>query len=247
MPSEPPHVEPSAVPWLTVEEMREVDRVMTDELGITLEQMMENAGRSLAALARLLVGGDLRGARTLVLAGAGGNGGGGLAAARHLAVAGARVDVRLTRPAGSLSPVAQRQHEILVRAGVPTAVGATDLSDVDLVLDALLGYGQEGAPHGSLAELVEATGGRRVLALDVPSGLELSTGTLGRPHVRAEATLTLALPKRGLRARGAGESVGRLYLADISVPPCVYERLGHPHESPFGAGSIVRIADRDPT
>ena len=66
-------------------------------------------------------------------------------------------------------------------------------------------------------------------------------------HVRAEATLTLALPKRGLRARGAGESVGRLYLADISVPPCVYERLGHPHESPFGAGSIVRIADRDPT
>src|SRR5918996_980726 len=187
MPGEPPHVEPSAVPWLTVEEMREVDRVMTDELGITL-------------------------------------------------------------PAGSLSPVAQRQHEILVRAGVPTAVGATDLSDADLVLDALLGYGQEGAPHGSLAELVEATGGRRVLALDVPSGLELSTGTLGRPHVPAEATLTLALPKRGLRAtRGAGESVGRLYLADISVPPCVYKRLGHPHESPFGAGSIVRIADRDPT
>jgi NAD(P)H-hydrate epimerase len=82
-----------------------------------------------------------------------------------------------------------------------------------------------------------------VLALDVPSGLELSTGTLSRPHVRAEATLTLALPKDGLRAAGATDAVGRLYLADISVPPSVYERLGRPHSSPFGASPLVRLDD----
>jgi len=236
-------VSSSALPWLSVDEMREVDRIMTEELGVTLEQMMENAGRNLAVLARLLVGGDLRGARIVVFAGAGGNGGGGLAAARHLAVAGARVDVRLTRPAESLAPVTERQHEILTRAGVATAVGAERIPDADLAIDALLGYGQEGVPHGSLATLVEATAGRRVLALDVPSGLELSTGTLARPHVQAEATLTLALPKDGLRAPGARDPVGRLYLADISVPPSVYERLGRPHASPFGAGPLVRVDD----
>jgi hypothetical protein len=73
-----PSVAAGSIPWLTVTQMREVDRLMIEEFAISLEQMMENAGRNLALLARHLLGGDARGRRVLVLAGTGGNGGGGL-------------------------------------------------------------------------------------------------------------------------------------------------------------------------
>jgi NAD(P)H-hydrate epimerase len=83
--------------WLTVSQMREVDRVMVEEIGVPLERMSENAGRGLAEVSRRMLGGDTSGARILVLAGTGGNGAGGLVAARQLTAAGARVDVRYDR------------------------------------------------------------------------------------------------------------------------------------------------------
>ena len=73
------------VPWVSVDQMRQVDRLMVEDLGISLARMMENAGRSLAVVARAMLGGGAARRRVLVLAGAGGNGGGGLVAARHLA------------------------------------------------------------------------------------------------------------------------------------------------------------------
>jgi NAD(P)H-hydrate epimerase len=236
-----PEVDFEAVPWLTVADMREVDRLMTEELGISLARMMENAGRNLALLARRLLEGSAAGRRILVLAGRGGNGGGGLVAARHLAAAGAHVDVRLSRPPGELIPEARDECAILDRIGVPVEVGLVDSAEPDLVLDALLGYSQDGEPRGTTAQLIASVAGRAVLSLDVPSGLELSTGELREPFVSAVATLTLALPKTGLRAPVAASAVGALYLADISVPPVVYERLGVPHRSPFGAATIIRL------
>ena len=93
-----------------------------------------------------------------------------------------------------------------------------------------------------MAELIDwaNTASAAVLALDTPSGLELTSGRVGRPCVVADATLTLALPKVGLRR--APEVVGDLFAADISVPPAVYERLGVPVDEPFAAGLIVRVA-----
>jgi NAD(P)H-hydrate epimerase len=95
--------------------MRQVDRLLVEEVGITLEQLMENAGRNLALLARLLLGGDADGRAVAVLAGPGGNGGGAMVAARHLAVAGAQVRVLLAQPPERLAPVTGRQHDILRR------------------------------------------------------------------------------------------------------------------------------------
>jgi NAD(P)H-hydrate epimerase len=237
-----PRVDPGAVHWLSVDQMRQVDQVMVDELSISLSQMMENAGRNLAILARHLLGGSAAGRRVLVLAGQGGNGGGGLVAARHLASAGADVGVHLSASSQRLAPVTREQLEILRRSRLPIEVGVPpELDEPDLIVDALLGYGQEGDPRGEAAGLIELCAGRRVLSLDVPSGLELSTGTLRTPRVSAEATMTLALPKEGLRGPGAAGAVGRLYLADISVPPLAYERLAIPYSSPFGAHTIVRI------
>ena len=234
-----PRVSAAHIPWLTVEQMREVDRLMVEEIGISLPRMMENAGRNLADLARRLLGGSVVGKRVVVLAGPGGNGGGGMVAARHLAGAGADVAVVLSVPGERLSTVTAEQYHILRQMGLPVRVDPEDRGDVDLVLDALLGYGQRSAPGGGAARLIQWCQGRRVVSLDVPSGLELSTGLMHDPHVRAEATLTLALPKEGMRP--AGSAVGKLYLADISVPRAVYQRMGLDFESPFAQGPVVLV------
>ena len=236
-----PAVEAGTVPWLSVAQMRAVDQIMVEELGVSLVRMMENAGRSLAQVARDLLGGDTAGRSILVLAGPGGNGGGGLVAARHLAVAGAQIAVALAAPGERFAPVPGEQLAIARQFAIPTDAGIDALGEPELVIDALLGYGQRGQPHGQAAKLIRWSAGRRVLALDVPSGLELASGKLHTPHVSAEATMTLAAPKTALAAAGAAEAVGRLFLADISVPAVVFERLGFSYQTPFTRRPVVEL------
>jgi NAD(P)H-hydrate epimerase len=240
-----PVVAPDEVPWLSVDEMRAIDEVMLHELGIELKQMMENAGRNLAVLARALLGGAACGRSVLVLTGPGGNGGGGLVAARHLHSSGAAVQVVLTASRERLAPVTLDQLAIVDRVGIPVSPEGSDLPDADLVVDAVLGYSQRGAPRSAAQRALEALASRPgpVLALDTPTGLELATGTLHRRHVRATATVTLAAPKHGLREIAAREAVGALFLADIGVPPVAYRRIGREIGVPFSAGPLVRLAD----
>lgn len=222
--------------------MREVDRLMIEEALVSLVQMMENAGRNLAVLARYLVGGDVAGRRISVLAGPGGNGGGGLVAARHLVNAGAAVCVVLSRAPAETTDVPRLQHEILERMDVEIGVAPGGMrADSELVIDALLGYSQSGDPRGAAAELIRLTEGARVLSLDTPSGLELSTGDVRDPAVVADATMTLALPKEKLAGPDAAPHVGELYLADISVPQAVYQQIGRGHATPFGRSPLVRL------
>lgn len=111
------------MPWITVAQMREVDRI-TIGMGVTLERMMENAGAHLARVALMLLGGQPQGRKVTVLAGRGGNGGGGLVAARRLIGWGAEVDVRLNDPADALTRVPRQQLEILRAIGARISVGA---------------------------------------------------------------------------------------------------------------------------
>ena len=228
------------LPWIDVATMREVDREAVAR-GMSLARMMENAGAGLAALALALLGGNARGRRVVVLAGPGGNGGGGLVAARRLTAWGAEVEVRLSDRPEDFAPVPREQLEILRSTGATLAVGVGGLAAPELYVDAILGYGQRGKPRLAAAELIAAAEGARVLSLDVPSGLALEEGTVFSPAIRAEATLTLALPKRTLGLVEAVPLVGDLYLADIGVPPSVYRRLGIAYSSPFANGPIVRL------
>jgi NAD(P)H-hydrate epimerase len=222
----------TAVPALTADQMREVDRVMVEDLRIELVQMMENAGRSLAelALARFSLG------SVAILAGPGGNGGGGMVAARHLANRGSTVTVVLSEP-DALTPVAAHQLDILTRMGVTIAERPAPMQ---LVVDALIGYSLRGTPQGRAAELIEWANGQPapILALDTPSGLDVTTGMAADPSIRATVTLTLALPKAGLLE---APTVGELYLADISVPPSVYRNMGLEVPALFGRDSVVRV------
>lgn len=214
------------VPYLTTAQMRGVDRLMVEEYGITLLQMMENAGLHLARLARArFLGGDPQGKRVTVLAGRGGNGGGALVCARRLYSWGADVRVILSRPMSAFEGVPEHQLRILRRMDVPleTAVPVSTI-DSTLIVDGLIGYSLSGAPRGAAAELIRWANAQSapILALDVPSGVDATTGRAFEPAIQAGMTLTLALPKTGLRLPETAANVGALYLADIGVPPELY-------------------------
>lgn len=222
------------IPALTEQQMREVDRIMVDDLGIELMQMMENAGRNLAALAlRRFKPGSV-----IVLAGPGGNGGGGLVAARHLANRGVVVYVALSRQADEFGGVPAHQLAILERMQVPIMVGST--TGAELIIDALIGYSLRGDPRGDTRDLIDWANqsGSPVLSLDTPSGLNVTTGEAANPCVSATATMTLALPKVGLLE---ATQVGELWLADISVPPSVYEAFGMEVGNLFDEDTIIRV------
>ena len=242
-----PTVAAGVVPYLTTDQMIEVDRAMMEDYHIDLVRMMENAGRSLAHLAReRFLNGDSLGHRVVVLAGTGGNGGGALVAARRLHNYGAVVSVFVTKPIDAFTPVPGQQLDLLRRMGV--AIGsAGDVESVgtpDVVLDGVIGYSLKGAPRGEAATLIRWTNeqGAPVLALDAPSGVDTTTGTVFDPAVRATATMTLALPKEGLRVPGVEAHVGELYLADISVPPELYQRfLGIQTGHMFAKSDLIRL------
>lgn len=236
----------SNIPTLTTDQMREVDRAMIEDVGISLVRMMENAGRSLAELARQILGGRVEAKTIIVLAGRGNNGGGGLVAARHLANWGARVVVVSTGVSASEKTIAREQANILEHMGVRIlASNAPDevLLGADLIIDALIGYGLSGPPRGEIAELIRRANMSRkvILSLDAPSGLDTSTGEIFDPCIRAAFTLTLALPKVGLLVPSARSVVGDLYLADISVPPLIYARMGIRVPNIFAESGIVRL------
>jgi NAD(P)H-hydrate epimerase len=211
--------------------MREVDRIATEETGPNLLQMMENAGRNAALQVIDDLGDGWTRAEIVVLAGPGGNGGGGICAARHLANRRARVTLVLSDPA-RLSDASRFQHQVYESTpGREVRFEDLDSAAVDIIVDAVIGYGLRGAPRGMAAEMIAWANDSpaQSLALDVPSGVDATTGEAPGIAVGATTTLTLALPKTGL----VPERTGALVLADIGIPGAVYAKVGIDYASPF--------------
>lgn len=233
------------VPALSTAQMREVDRLMLAEFGIDLLVMMENAGRSLALLAKRLLDQDVLDRPIVVLAGRGNNGGGGLVAARHLLNWGAWVQVVCSYAPEQYAGVPAQQLAILQAMGAPLAWAEEgwELPPADLLIDAVIGYGLRGDPRGKARDLIQLANSSPapILSLDVPSGVDSDGGLCYTPHVRAAATLTLALPKLGLLHEPARQACGDLYLADISVPPGLFDQLGLDVPPLFGRDPILLL------
>ncbi len=242
-PTDFPTVSRHDLPALSTAQMVEVDRLMIEEYGIQLIQMMENAGRNLADMAQAMLAGDVQDRPILALAGRGNNGGGGLVAARHLANRGADVQVMLARSLEDFGGVPAHQLDILLAMGVSvtTAGDGWELPSADLILDALIGYGLNGNPGGAAAGLIQLANSHpaAILSLDAPSGLDASNGRIYDPCIRAAVTLTLALPKAGLYA--APDVTGGLFVADISAPPALYDDLGIELPSIFTRAPILQV------
>ena len=232
-----PTVAPHELAWIDAPTMREIDRRMIEEVRITLLQMMENAGRSLATVVRT----ETSPASVVILAGAGGNGGGGLAAARHLHDWGVEVRVVLTSDRHRLSDAAAHQLAILdwLDLDVSPLDSRTRIDDCDAIIDAMVGYSLRGALSSEAADgcRLAAESAAAVVSLDLPSGVP-AAGPVDGPSVAADATVTLCLPKSAL---ADAEGVGRLFVADISVPAKLAEEVSGGPAPPFHRGPILLV------
>ncbi len=180
------------------------------------------------AVSRLRSGGGT----ALVLCGRGNNGGDGFVAARYLKGLGFTVRVLVAAEEGALSPDARTNADACARARIPItflpdARAWSEGSEALLaargaafLLDALLGTGSSGAPRGAIAGAIEMAGlsGRPIASIDVPSGVDASTGYAESPAIRAAITVTLAVMKVGLVLEPGRGHAGRVEVVDIGIP-----------------------------
>jgi ADP-dependent NAD(P)H-hydrate dehydratase / NAD(P)H-hydrate epimerase len=241
----------------TAAEMRELDRLAIETYGVPGIVLMENAG---AQVARILWQEypDLKARRVAALCGRGNNGGDGFVIARYLHTRGVPVSVFITGDLADIRGDAGAHLDMLRRAGVaPEAVQTSEsagalgarLVEHDLLIDALLGTGLKAEVSGVVRQVIAAmnASGKPIIAVDIPSGLSADVGALLGEHVRADLTVTMALPKRGLLLYPAAEHVGRLVVVDIGFPRVMLEHAAvrchvlEPHA--FAAQWQARRAD----
>ncbi len=205
------------IPALTAAKAHEVDRLVSERYAIPVDWLMEAAGWQVARHCR---------GRTAVVSGRGNNGGDGLAAARHLHRWGRLASVACLDREALRGPAAA-QARALEALGIEIR-SEPDLGDAQLVVDALLGTGLNRAPEGRISEWIEAinAAGRRVISVDVPSGLDADTGQTPGACVTAAVTVTLGLPKPGLLSGRGVEVAGEVWVADIGIPFEAYRAVG---------------------
>jgi len=229
------------IAYLTADEMREVDETTIEEYGIDILSLMENAGLAIATLAWRLLGENRGRGRVACLVGRGNNGGDGLVAARHLHNWGAQVTIVLGAHREELEGVSARQLATIDRIDLKIVEALAPLSGYHLLVDALLGYNVKGDPREPVAGLIRAANDSDlpILAADLPSGLNPTSGEPYAPCIRAAATLTLGFPKAGFLNPTARPFIGHLYLADISLPRKMYSDRSM--RGAFTADRIVRL------
>jgi hydroxyethylthiazole kinase-like uncharacterized protein yjeF len=211
-------------PILTPHESGDLDR-RSAERGVTVDALMENAGAAVAGSV-LRLGGGSYGRRALVLCGKGSNGGDGLVAARHLHRTGVSVSVVLLADPGELRGGAARSFELFASSGgrwKPFRADrlGRDVGRADAIIDAMFGTGFRGEPEGPWRAAIEAIGDAadRVVAVDIPSGVEGETGAVRGVAVRAARTVTFGTLKPGLVFFPGAEHAGEVEVADIGFPP----------------------------
>jgi hydroxyethylthiazole kinase-like uncharacterized protein yjeF len=219
------------LPAATREQVRELDRMAIEHYGISGLILMENAGHRCALAAAEMLGGA-HGKRVTVLCGGGNNGGDGFVIARHLTNWGADVTVLLLAEINNVlrrGGDASVNLEIVLNMDIPLHEVAdaerfqrsfAPCLDADLLVDALLGTGAQGAVRDPFATAIRAVNasGRPVLAVDVPSGLDCNTGQPLGEAVRADRTVTFVLSKVGFAVPGAEAFTGQVQVAEISIP-----------------------------
>ena len=209
---------------VTAAQMRRLEQA-TVEAGVSLDELMENAGRAVGdeVAAKL---GNAAGSRIVVLVGPGNNGGDGLVAAARLAQRGAAVEAFVVagsgdparkRPAAEAAGVKVKQARD--EPGIHALSRATE--SVDVVIDAVLGTGASrpiGDPLGGALAAVQQAG-VPVVAVDLPTGMNADTGQFDPNGIRADLTLMLANPKIGPVIEASNGHCGEIKVLDIGIPP----------------------------
>ena len=177
--------------------------------------------------------------RAIVLAGRGNNGGDGFVCARHLKAAGFTVRVLVAADESSLVDAAARNHAACEKERIPVTFlpderawgpgseAAFSAHEAMFLVDALLGTGSRGAPRGAVAAAIEMTehSERPIASIDIPSGLDASTGYVEQPAIRADFTVTLQILKRGLKIEPGCSHAGFVEVVDIGIPQAVIDEI----------------------
>ncbi len=212
---------------LTAQQIRELDLLAIEHVGIPGIVLMENAARGAAQFLFGLLPNPAR-ERVVVLCGPGNNGGDGFAVARHLTNGGVSTTVVLASPAAKIAGDAAVNLRIIERMSIPIIDAGADrpaaeqaLRTATWIVDALLGTGGSGSPRGVMADLIRAANGvatARRVAIDLPSGLQADSGDVFDPCFRADATVTFVAAKTGFVQPAAAERVGRIHVVEIGIP-----------------------------
>jgi ADP-dependent NAD(P)H-hydrate dehydratase / NAD(P)H-hydrate epimerase len=208
-------------PLLDAEEMRAVDRWAVDVRGVPSLDLMERAGAGVTrAIERLAPDGPVA-----VVCGKGNNGGDGLVVARLLREASRSVTVVCAAPPGDFAGDARVNLE---RLPGEAPLGLTEdrerseqaLAEATVIVDALLGTGFQGEPRGAVGEVIEAVNAAvaSIVSVDVPSGVDASTGVASGAAVRAETTVTFHAGKPGLWIAPGKAHAGEVEAIDIGIP-----------------------------
>jgi len=234
----------------TADIIRELDRRAMDELGISGAVLMENAGLGIAGLLMEKFP-EVRETGAVIACGRGNNGGDGFVIARHLTNRGIQVDVFIAGEAGKVREGESKTNlDILKKMGIGVAEVKKDddflpfadsIRGRGFVVDALLGTGLDREVGGIYARMITAINDitgivdsssrplekwrKKVIAVDIPSGIDSDTGRVMGVAVRADATFALALPKLGEVVHPGAEYAEELYVLDISIPKRLVERM----------------------
>src|SRR4249919_2168186 len=220
---------------LNTEQMRDADRRTIEEIGIPSIVLMENAGRQAVAAMEAAYD-DLATSQVGVLCGRGNNGGDGFVVARTLVQRGIDVGVFLLGRVSEISGDARINLEILGRVGL-TVVEITnaqewelhfsEISECDLIVDAIVGTGFHGPLTGLLETVVADVNGLGVpvVAIDLPTGVSADSHEVEGEAIEATMTVTLAAPKIPLILPPADAYGGDLVIADIGIPASVIDEL----------------------
>ena len=224
---------------LNTEQMREADRRTIDDIGIPSIVLMENAGRQAVAAMEAAFE-DLAASRVAVVCGRGNNGGDGFVVARTLVQRGVETSVFLLGSVAEVRGDARANLEVLGRLGMTVVeitnaqeweLNFTQISDCDLVVDAILGTGFRGKLSGLLETVVADVNalGVPIVAIDLPTGISADTADVDGPAVEASMTVTLGAPKIPLVLPPADAHAGDLVIADIGIPLPLFDELEGPH------------------
>lgn len=212
---------------ITAAKMKEIDRAAIQDFGIPSLILMENAGSRAADVALGML--PEKNKRIVCVCGKGNNGGDGFVCARHLINAGRDVDIFLTGEASHLNGDTKTNFLILEKMGaaIYNLRGEDSLKNLkycldkaDLIIDAIFGIGISGKvkkPYSEIIKIINESR-KKVLAVDLPSGLDADKGILLGSCIRADKTVTFAAPKTGLLKKQGVEICGEVIVADISIP-----------------------------
>jgi NAD(P)H-hydrate epimerase len=220
------------LPLPDAETMRGIDRWAIEQRGVPGLELMERAGTGVARAVERMAGGS----PVAIVCGKGNNGGDGLVAARLLREAGSEVSVICVAPPDEFAGDARVNLERLPGSGpvrlngarwvqserqqLTAASSAAALAGARVIVDALLGTGFEGEPRGAVAEAIDAINelGARVVSVDVPSGVDASTGVVAGRAARATLTVTFHAAKPGLWIHPGKAYAGEIETIDIGIP-----------------------------